>query len=710
MTKQQTVALLQAMYAIALNSAGKFKAHKADIQTALKSPDFRPFFNEMDAEVRDLINAASRGTNIELKPIGVALKVYLSDHPGQFSAPITDLITAFSVFFRTGSESSYKKIQTRSSNQIFAPWIRAAFMARSTPQSSVAEKLMALVSEYTGERRAALTREEADDLKIMDLETFRAYTKLRKEFVNSWKAEAQNFVRSSGKHIVPMEDLIDHLENLGVEYQIPAGFTGMVNADLEWFTEDGERIAGVPAFNTYDRVEMNENHQPGQYVFIAVPREGTGSQPKYMYRAKDLAEKRAKKFAAVKDLAGNIVKARNIWVKGVKAFDASNARSVAALLIELSYQFASRIGSNGNSTNGVPTYGLSTARVRHLKMTPTGFTISYLGKDGVPTSHKYSTKDPLSRHVRVCVEELVEGKGPDDPVFTVTQKNGSRRQISAQIVNEVFKAVVGNEDITIHKLRTLKATVLFTEQVDAYIAANKEKPLDSRQAFALVKKFATDVGTALNHVRTSASGETKVTPLTALASYIDVSAQVRLFDAFGLPYPQYLTKALGKHRLESRKKHAVRLLAAPTPGATEDDSEKETDTEEKTGADIPVLAPGEDSTDGDPAADDELLDEPLPPPELQVPEDGELDEPPADEEPPVDEPPVDEPTVDDEPIEDVPEPETPVPVLKPADPPLPKDRADADNPPSGHVDLLTIDPAAQLLEDVLSHPSLAQDM
>ena len=692
MNKKEVNALLHAMYAALLNSAGRYKELKSEITGALNNPSFGAAINLLDEETVSTLAQVHKGKNVEVKGIGFALKSLFTEHPEFFSESILGLLKDFSMFFRTGSQTSYNRIQKASGNSIFEPWVRTAFAYKVKKQSSVADELSKFVRDVAGNDSTELTRDQVDELRSTDLELYKEYQKLRKAFNDSWKAEASNFVRSSGEPLVPMQDLLEHLDSLGLSYQIPAGFTGLVNADLEWFAKDGERLAGVPSFATYDRVEMNPNPAPGENVLIAIPREGTPSQPKYVYKASDLASRRAKKFEAVRDLAPKIKESRTKWLKGVKTFDIHDAKTVAALVIELSYQFSSRIGSVGNATKGQSTFGLSTVEMRHLKMQSNGFTLQYPGKDGVATAHKFVAKDSLGKHILICMQELTEGKGPTDRVFTVTQKNGAVKGLNPSTVNDLFKQVVGNPNITIHKIRTLKATVLFSDQVDEFLSKHKGT-LTQKQATDLTKTFATNVGKELNHVRTSGDGEAKVTPLTALNAYIDISAQTRLFDHYGLPYPQFILRALGKHRLEAR----LRLLTAakgepdaeaPTTEPTEEEPPPEEDPSAKDEP-IPVLEPSEES---DPSGDT-----PMDTPEVRT----------------VDSPPSGESDAGgsgdagvEEPVSEPKEPKEPPAEDPPAEPPKEPEK------PSNSADiaLLTIDPEADLLNEILSDPSVADDM
>ena len=515
----------------------------------------------------------------------------------------------FALYFRTGSEGAANAIRKLSGSTVFAQWIRSGFTEKSIDQSSVSSKIKAFVKSVTGKAGLSLTKAEADALREEDRAKYREYLVLRKSFSDSWKNEAINFIRSSGTDRVPMKDLIAFLDKKQLDYSIVPGFTGLVGigpgGDMEWYSSEGKRIVGVPSPTFFSKVEMNKDYsKPGSYVFTALPADG-GGKSKYFYLAEELRKRKTEKFQMIKDVAPHIKHIRQVWLQGLRHFDLEDDKTVAALLLELSYEFTSRIGTEGNATKGQTTYGLSTALVRHLKMLPNGFTLTYPGKDGVKTSHKYTVRDASSKMVFEAVKDLVDGKTPADPIFTVGIENP--KQIRPAVVNGVFRRLVGHSKIGSHKMRTLRGTVLFSELVEDFLAKNKGKKLTQGQAEAAMKDMSMKVGTILNHVRTSADGEAKVTGETALNAYIDPSAQASLFDGLGLQYPQSLLKRLGQHRLDSS---AFAVLAADEEVTDEglDAMEEEIGDDAPAGEDEVLPADDEPAAEDEPAVDGEPLE------------------------------------------------------------------------------------------------------
>ena len=578
--KKQQINFLNSLYAIYANSAGKFKQLSKEITTAIKNNDAINIWKQVAAatpkeDIRGILMQVSQGKNVELKPLGVALKRYLlAGASEELAPPVIELATRFSGYFRTGSEVGARSVARASGSAVFPDWIRTSFQAKHIDQRKVGTSLQDFVKSITGKPGTGLTVDQANKLKAKDREKYKEYLKLRRDFQLSWKNAASNYVRENGNPLVDMEDLLAFLDEQGLEYSLPSGFTGKVDSELRWYDSNGELIGGVPTAHMFPTVRMNEDRQPGEYVFTAIPG-ASGSKEKYFYIVREIRERRDRKFKTVQNVVPIIHHARKIWIDGIRRFDINDDKTVAAVAIELSYQFASRIGTEGNQTKGKTTYGLTTTLVRHLKFVTNGFTLTYPGKDGVKNSHKFVATDAESRLVLDAVKKLVDGKEPDDLIFTVGEE--SRRPLRPVVVNAVFRKLIGTKDLSIHKMRTLRGTVIFQEGVDAFIKQNKGAELTEKEAMAQLRKMALEVGKQLNHIRTSADGEEKVTPETALRSYIDPSVQIRFFEALGLPTPKYLLKMSGKDRLESRVLADALVVAEPAEEGTESVEDLEAD-------------------------------------------------------------------------------------------------------------------------------------
>jgi hypothetical protein len=225
------------------------------------------------------------------------------------------------------------------------------------------------------------------------------------------------------------------------------------------------------------------------------------------------------------------------WFQQVKRFRPDNVSCVAAVILELLFEFSARIGSVGNSAGGKSTFGIATLLVKHMMVDAAGnVVLRYRGKDAVPAAHKLMKADPVQKYVIAALMQLMHGKQPNDRLMTVVKGN-RLLLVGGGAVNTYFKSL-GAGDVTVHKLRTYRGTTMFGQLMEKAL----EKPIkDEAKAMAIYKKMGELVGKQLNHVRRGANG-TKVTGVTALSNYIDPAIQIAFFTQLGFRPPRSLER------------------------------------------------------------------------------------------------------------------------------------------------------------------------
>lgn len=585
-------AFLSAMYGVYFNSAGReFEELREDIKNAINNPDCSVVYNLMDEDAVDLIKEAGRGKNVELRLIGLGIKHMMDDIGDYFPEATVPTIKAFGKFFRNGSEPAFRVMQKASGITVFDPWIRQNFRAKEVNTGTVESRLKALVLDIAGRPDSMeLNRQETLNLRTEDKKKYKEYMTLKKQVEDSWKKVAENFIRESGRDTVPVKEVTDYLDEVeltGYKDAIVPGFTGNWNALLEMCATDGERL-NVPYLNpaTYVRILMNPRFKPGEYYCIGVQHNPDGGD-KYIYRVKDRLEKKAKKFSRISALSQYIDSVRGTWLHGLANFKHADPYSSVAVLLELAYQFSPRTGTEGTETAGESTFGLSTLRVKHVTLVRgKSVVFKYPGKDGILHANRLVGNDDSSRKVINALEKMLRGKGPEDRVFTYQEYDGEEKPIQPRFINNVLTklananfslAGASNHRVTFKDFRTMKGTNLFVTLADKALEGKEIKSVEELNH--IINEVATDVGVELKHVRFSGDGEPEPTPKTALASYIDPSAQAELYERYNLPKPAFLLRLTDDHRLENVRSNL--LVLSGTPVEDEPENEPDEKPEEK---------------------------------------------------------------------------------------------------------------------------------
>lgn len=451
------------------------------------------------------------------------------------SMPQIRVLKAWGTWMRTDSESAFRALDKVAVNMKL-PWINQFFAKEIRSQKPLRKELETFVKRITGEKRDYLEADEVQDLR-KNPEVYRKYLRMRRDMNQIGKDAIATFVRNSGKNLVPIKAVLDFLKDQGMDNPWPEGFTGKIDSQGRWYTEEGKQIDGVPSKVMFPKVKMNEGSNDN-WVFVAVRSDGTAGN--YFYTTDYKGEKRDKKFNAVKVLIQRIRGMRQKWRPHILNFDDSDVDSVTALLLEMSYMYATRIGTPGNTTQG-----LSTIQAKHVTFRSNGeVLISYRGKDGVQNKHivrNNVTERPIAKALSVLCKSL----GPKDQVFAVRMSNGDRRAVRPSKVNQAFKSYGAPEGTTIHKLRTLRATKMMEKELEG-LYKRKDYYIKAANFFKDLESIAVTIGKALNHMRTK-NGKEQATGATALANYIDPGLIVEACNHYKIAHPAWLAKLVNRN-------------------------------------------------------------------------------------------------------------------------------------------------------------------
>jgi Eukaryotic DNA topoisomerase I, catalytic core len=547
-TASQLVSLLEALYTLCIDYKDNGADRRPDSETEqelkhLQKPVITQWGKDLPA-LRDSFNAAlsGRGKAEQLALLGEELRQEFQSLRSneRYTARELEVLKALISYLRTDSEVALKKIE-KFAGLINNPYISKRMAPKVGTQRKTSESLRQLVYELVGRDDTALTMDEAKQVKDLKPEEYKQYLTYRREHNQIWKDAAVGYVRNSGHSTVPYEELLEFLHANGIDHMLPLGFTGQVDDLLRMYTHDGHLIDGVPSVITYPSVEMNLKYgKPGgaDYVFLAIKSDGQGSAPFY---TTDYKKARARsKFSKVADLLPKIQSMQKKWFNLVRKFNPQDIRCVAAVELEILYEFSARVGSMGNAAGGQSTYGVSTLLVKHASVDSAGnVVLRYKGKDGVNTVHKILKADPNQRYVAAAIMQMLQGKTAKDPLFTYVKPTGRPIRVTGTQVNALFRSMGAPEGVTVHKLRTARGTHVFQQLMQEVF--DKKPPKDEHSAMDTFRKMAEAVGKILNHVRRGQTGQ-KVTGTTALNAYIDPSAQLLYWNTLGFRIPAYLEK------------------------------------------------------------------------------------------------------------------------------------------------------------------------
>ena len=499
------------------------------------------------------------------------------------------LINNFRSYIST-RKTAYRNALDRASADLAYPvWVGEIFKIDEVPnQEDIQDEMRSIVEEYNGESSIFIkSPQEEKDMREKAPELWSRYVEARKVFNHSWLQYVAAFVRESGQKLASYSSLLDEMEENGYESDLPVGFDGYIDAAARLYTKDKKLIEGRPRKAYTPIIIMNKDpSKKGQFKVMDWEGRVEDAVAKKTYYTKEHhQESSVGKFGAVKEFGEYAEHIRKRWLReltgsdtGVnptKVFSPADKEQVVALVIELVWQTAARIGNAENATGGEKTYGLSTVLVSQVRFNQNSVSITYSGKDAVLTKHVIKAIDPLNKYIIDALRTLATSgdKTRSDHLFTYVTKQGKPRRVGDYLVNTELKNFYQvPSGFTIHNIRTYHGTKIFEDELDK--AFKKYEKLDKKGAKQVIESLAVIVGKKLNHVRMGVEGE-EITGATALSNYIDPNAQARFYEHYGVPMPAYLARKLGIG-LSTRVDAAQLLESAPFldsdtfEGATQD--------------------------------------------------------------------------------------------------------------------------------------------
>ncbi len=383
-----------------------------------------------------------------------------------------------------------------------------------------------LASQFSSEQLAELREQKDKQYKIVTYAK-RAGKTVLADYI-------KQYCRASGKNYVNYAELLAEVTAKGLQHSLPSGFDGYIDEFSQLYTIFGKKIAGFPS-NAI--VEMNPQYTKDDSCFVFTAKTMGAISTTYFYTVDYKNESKQTKFAVVEQLSKCIDSIRSKWLQKLKLKD---PQFEEAMILELIYHTQARIGSSSNATldkrtgKYLRTYGLSTILCKHVKIVDDNYVeIEYPGKAAFKgdTIHLQHHKFyPDTKETKIIFEWLKKRLKSDE--------NTRVFSTSADKVRQLLSDLGAPEGASVHKLRTLKGTLMMKERI-------KQHPFKTQKTSATavnkwLKEQALDVGIQLGHM----SGE-KYTASTAIAHYVDYRLLAKLYREARVAPPKTMLKLVG---------------------------------------------------------------------------------------------------------------------------------------------------------------------
>jgi hypothetical protein len=363
-------------------------------------------------------------------------------------------------------------------------------------------------------------------------EDWSKYAALSKILNNEVKRLVFRFVRSKGKLMVPIDAVSKYLDAQGILNNLPRGFVGgQVDENMKFYTAEGRQLDKSPA----GVVRMNPKYDPAldnTYVLYA---EGYGKRSNggdvgagRIRTVTFLANNKNKRHAAVSQFIEDETTFRNKWVKDLDR--KGTKEQILAVMTELLYDTAARIGNKGNKSNGEPTYGLTTLMAKNVSISGNYLKFNYVGKKNAAQDAKYNLTTAVGKKVKPIIQKLLADAEPNDLLFTFRGRPIIRHAVNLYIHGLGIK-------MSAHGFRRLAGTKLAMELIakNPFTRRSKTTPVKESQVNKWIKDEMKKVGEVLHH----RNGE-NVTGMTAIKSYIAPNVLADFYESLGLRVPDFV--------------------------------------------------------------------------------------------------------------------------------------------------------------------------
>lgn len=422
--------------------------------------------------------------------------------------------------------------------------------------TTLTESAKRLTKQLTGSSTLKVDAKVSERAKLdprvaIDLTAYRGVVKkLKDHFDAIVKRDA-----SSGP--IPVSTLEKTLTNMGFEMMFfpteKTGFRGMIGivaGKVTLFTSFGKQLAmNIPPDA---KVVMNKKYNPElddtYYLQYTAPNAVTTTS---IYTAEYKGRANETKFEDVEANTQHVSK----WVKAWKRDIASKdpMKRVPATVAYLLYMTGARVGSSTESLSKLGkerTYGISTLRVEHVKVTSASIILDYNGKKGVQQRHVLKiSDDPGYKLCAKTLLELKEGKKKDALLFEFPRpasRAGTLQAVNPSFFKSYLKSIgfVGK----VHALRHIRGTALVRELLATEKFNPTGKNLAARQKAAddyIKNKILTKAGELLGHKSTS-KGVAVTAWRTSIQSYVNPRVVADWYTANKLVVPKWVPKTLEK--------------------------------------------------------------------------------------------------------------------------------------------------------------------
>lgn len=511
-----------------------------------ESEEFIKRFKLSTRNYTKAVNSLAKGTGPEDDAVNDAIAAIFSELKSaplarelDISKPDLNLLNNIRLYAVRGSENAQKQI-TRVIGKFHDPDFNEIFSHDEVDTSADEEGLSALVKRF-GKVRGLVMPEEVllkwqDEAKTTGKKNPNhvKYLELRRKLSTAAKQAITMFVRGTGKKLVPIVDVANGLDAMGVKHQIPLGFVGLMDDNGGYYTVKGLRLKQPPVGD----VRMNPKYNPDEdNAYVCIYRAPFVKGDSKSYTEAFVAARKQVNFGTVLEAIPLMPAAAKKWRAELSKPETRNG--MLATLAEIIYQTSARVSSKGANTKGETTYGITTLQPAFIRIDPNAIHIRYTGKAGQKQHHIIPTNTPSAKRVAANLKLYMTRVKKNEPIFQFRE-----RVMTGTMLTTYLRGLGLPAKFTIHMVRKMRATIMVRDILKSS-PFKKNGSWDDNEVHKWLEAEVLKVGIELGHQ----SGE-QPTANTAIQNYIEPSLLEEFYAKLGIRPSGKIQKAIDAAKKE----------------------------------------------------------------------------------------------------------------------------------------------------------------
>jgi hypothetical protein len=418
-------------------------------------------------------------------------------------------------------------------------------------------ELETVVRKLVGKKGTSIPTDKIKELKLKDGDAIQyliRYQDIRKELKTLTTSALYAILHDSHMHVDKVAKEMYRMGFRDLPFVTSSdGYKGHIGVDrkgnISLYTDSGRLLMGniAPGSKVTMNIKYNAEQDDSFYCMYKAPKAVAYSR---IYSTSFKQAMNEIKHEKTTSNASNVSRWVKAWERDL--INKDPMRHVPATVAMILYLTSARVGTskdNRSLKGGAHTYGISTLRKQHVRISSASIIFNYVGKKGMHQKHVLKLNTKVNKRLATILKWLLDGKNKDDLVFSFPRplsKAGTIQEVNPAF----FRSYLKSTGVTInpHALRHIRGTELTMKLLgeNEWKPTAKAKTLTAKQRDAedfIKTKILTQVANLLGH-KVTKDGKQVPQWRTSVTSYVNPAVLIEWFKERNLGVPKWVPTKL----------------------------------------------------------------------------------------------------------------------------------------------------------------------